>query len=106
MKILAKIISLAALAVSMAGCSVEITDAPQRPVECVEVGFSIPTDDTRTTIAPDGITTHWTSGDKLAVWAKSGSGDFVFENTVFSLRHFSETYEENQYCEYRTEYYG
>ena len=93
MKILAKIISLAALAVSMAGCSVEITDAPQRPVECVEVGFSIPTDDTRTTIAPDGITTHWTSGDKLAVWAKSGSGDFVFENTVFSLRHFSETYD-------------
>lgn len=93
MKILAKIISLAALAVSMAGCSVEITDAPQRPVECVEVGFYIPTDDTRTTIAPDGITTHWTSGDKLAVWAKSGSGDFVFENTVFSLRHFSETYD-------------
>lgn len=93
MKILAKIISLAALAVTMAGCSVEITDAPQRPAECVEVGFSIPTDDTRTTIAPDGITTHWTSGDKLAVWAKSGSGDFVFENTVFSLRHFSETYD-------------
>lgn len=93
MKILTKLISTAALAIGMVSCGAEVTDTLTRPVEPVEVGFSIPTDATRTAIADDGKTTHWAVGDKLAVWARSSSGDYVFENTTFSLRHFSETYD-------------
>lgn len=93
MKILTKLISAAALAIGMVACNAEITDTLTRPVEQVEVGFSMPTDATRTTIADDGKTTHWAVGDKLAVWARNSSGDYVFENTTFSLRHFSETYD-------------
>lgn len=93
MKILTKLISAAALAIGMVSCNAEVTDTLTRPVEQVEVGFSMPTDTTRTAIADDGKTTHWAVGDKLAVWARSSSGDYVFENTTFSLRHFSETYD-------------
>lgn len=93
MKIFSKIVSFAALALGVVACTNEITETPQRPEERVEVGFSLPTDGTRTTIGDDGRTTHWVVGDKLAVWAKDANGDYALENTVFSLRHFSETYD-------------
>lgn len=95
MNILKKIISVASLAVGIAACS---TETPTT-VECgsingdVEVCFSMPADATRTTIGDDGRTTHWAQDDKLAVWAKDASGNFVFRNTTFTLRHFSDSYD-------------
>ena len=60
--------------------------------ELTEVGFMLSDEATRTSLDPDGKTTRWAVGDKLAVWAKSGDGEFVFESTQFALRYYSEEY--------------
>ena len=57
-----------------------------------EVGFTLSDNATRTTIGDDGATTEWVVGDKLAVWAQDGAGDYAFENTLFTLRYFSGEY--------------
>ena len=49
----------------------------------------MPVDATRTAIAPDGKTTRWVVGDKLAVWAKNSEDVYAFENAIFTLRYFS-----------------
>lgn len=92
MKILKTIISMAALAMGIAACSTEVTPTIGG-AENIEVGFAVPADATRTTIASDGMTTRWASGDKLAVWAKDGNGDFAFEGATFALSHFSASYD-------------
>ena len=92
MKILKTIISMAALAMGIAACSTEVTPTIGG-AENIEVGFAVPADATRTTIASDGMTTRWASGDKLAVWAKDGNGDFAFKGATFALSHFSASYD-------------
>ena len=49
----------------------------------------MPVATTRTSIDPDGQSTRWAPGDKLALWAKDANGDFVLSNALFSMRHYS-----------------
>ena len=49
----------------------------------------MPVATTRTSIDPDGQSTRWVPGDKLALWAKDANGDFVLSNALFSMRHYS-----------------
>lgn len=84
-----KVTLLALLVVSLVSCAFEVDNTPVRPVEQVEVGFEIPIDATRTSLDPDGRTTRWSEGDKLAVWAKDADGNFAFQNATFMLRYFS-----------------
>lgn len=88
-----KVTLLALLVVSLVSCAFEVDNAPVRPVEQVEVGFEIPIDATRTSLDPDGRTTRWAEGDKLAVWAKDADGGYAFENASFMLRYFSTEYD-------------
>ena len=57
-----------------------------------EAQFAIPTEATRTMIGEDGKSTYWVVGDKLALWAKNSSGNFVAEGVQFMLHHFSTEY--------------
>jgi hypothetical protein len=93
MMIFKKVTLLALLVVSLVSCAFEVDNAPVRPVEQVEVGFEIPIDATRTSLDPDGRTTRWAEGDKLAVWAKGADGGYAFENASFMLRYFSTEYD-------------
>ena len=70
MMIFKKVTLLALLAVSLVSCAFEVDNTPVKPVEQVEVGFEISVNATRTSLDPDGRTTRWSEGDKLAVWAK------------------------------------
>ena len=89
-----KNISLLAVAfMSLVSCVNEVETAVV-PSEVCEVGFSMPVDATRTSIGPDGKTTRWAPGDKLAVWAKNNADDrYAFENASFMLRYYSEAYD-------------
>lgn len=95
MNVLMKIISVALLAVGIAACGTEATTTMESGGMAgdVEVSFAMPVDATRTAIGDDGMTTHWAQGDKLAVWAKNAGGTFVFRNEMFTLRHFSDSYD-------------
>lgn len=62
------------------------------PDGLVEVGFSLPVDVSRTSIGDDGRTTHWTPGDKVALWAENSAGDYTIEGTTFTMHHFSSEY--------------
>ncbi len=83
---------LAVAFMSLVSCVNEVETAVV-PSEVCEVGFSMPVDATRTSLDPDGVTTRWTPGDKLAVWAKSADGSYAFENAMFMLRYYSEAYD-------------
>ena len=67
MKIFSKILSMAALAISVASCSHEVIETDDyRPEQIVkEVSFSIPTDGTRAMLGEDGATTNWEIGDAV-----------------------------------------
>ena len=83
---------LAVAFMSLMSCVNEIETAVV-PSEVCEVSFSMPVDATRTSLDPDGKTTRWAPGDKLAVWAKSTDGSYAFENATFMLRYFSGEYD-------------
>lgn len=57
-----------------------------------EAQFSVPTDATRTVIGDDGQSVYWEVGDRLALWAKNSSGEYVASGAQFMLRHFSTSY--------------
>lgn len=95
MKIFTKIASVLGVALLAVGCNAtldEHNEAFNPTPELTEVGFMLPEEATRTSLDPDGKSTRWSVGDKLAVWAKSGDGEFVFESTQFALRYYSEEY--------------
>lgn len=95
MKIFTKIASVLGVALLAVGCNAtldEHNEAFNPTPELTEVGFMLPEEATRTSLDPDGKSTRWSVGDKLAVWAKSGDGEFVFESTPFALRYYSEEY--------------
>ena len=92
MTIFKNISLLAVVFLSLASCVNEIETAVV-PSEVYEVGFSMPVDATRTSLDPDGETTRWTPGDKLAVWAMRADGRYAFENAEFMLRYYSEAYD-------------
>lgn len=96
MKIFSKILSMAAVALSVASCSLEVIDTDDyRPEQIVkEVSFSIPTDGTRAMLGEDGATTNWELGDAVYLWAEDVNGGYVAENVKFMLRYFSPEYSE------------
>lgn len=91
MKILKLIALLAGSTAMLTACSVEHEEHSLPKVESAEVGFILPEEVTRTSLDPDGRTTRWAEGDKLAVWAKDANG-YAFENEAFMLRYYSEDY--------------
>ena len=92
MKNLIKIASLAVVAVVAVSCIREEASTPSVSLPEAEVGFLLPEDVTRTSLDPDGKTTRWEPGDKLAVWARGVDGSYAFENTQFMLHHYSEEF--------------
>lgn len=92
MKNLIKIASLAVVAVVAVSCIREEASTPSVSLPEAEVGFLLPEDVTRTSLDPDGRTTRWAPGDKLAVWARGVDGSYAFENTQFMLHHYSEEF--------------
>ena len=93
MKIFKKASLLAVLALSFVACVNDAHDDCVRPAEEVEVGFAMPIDATRTSLDPDGSSTRWSEGDKLAVWAMDAEGGSAFESESFMLRYFSTEYD-------------
>lgn len=94
MKILTKIVSLATAVAALAACSSGIDEgSSMQPADAHEVGFVLPAELTRTSLADDGMTTRWAVGDKLAVWAQDAAGDYTFENALFTLRYFGTEYD-------------
>lgn len=47
---------------------------------------------TRTSLDPDGRTTRWVSGDRIAVWAANPEGTYVLDGETFTLHTFNGTY--------------
>ena len=93
MKIFKKASLLAVLAFSFVACVNDTDNDYARPVEVEEVGFAMSVDVTRTSLDPDGKSTRWAEGDKLAVWAKDAEGGYTFSNASFMLRYFSTEYD-------------
>ena len=89
MKIFTRVSFFVALAFSLVSCSVEMADNSVVAPESVEIGFAMPIDVTRTSIDPDGKSTRWAAGDRLAVWAKDADGNVAVDNAVFMLRYLS-----------------
>lgn len=93
MKILSKIVSMATAVVALVACGGDVDESTtMQPSAGVEVEFSMSMDATRTTLDPDGMTTRWAVGDKLAMWAKDAQGNYSVEAATFSLRYFSTEY--------------
>ena len=89
MNIFSKIASVVCCVSMIVACSTPYEDISSTQPELMEVGFELGDDETRTTIDPDGKSTRWAVGDKLAVWAVNSEGDYTFENATFTLRYFS-----------------
>ena len=49
------------------------------------VGFCTGDAATRTVMNPDGLTSSWENGDRIAVWAKNSAGEYTLNNTPFSV---------------------
>ena len=93
MKILNKIVIFVGGMALLSACGNEpVGESVTATNDAQEVGFTLSDNATRTTIGDDGATTEWVVGDKLAVWAQDGAGDYAFENTLFTLRYFSGEY--------------
>ncbi len=47
---------------------------------------------TRTVLSPDGLTTSWSDGDRIAVWARNSAGNMVLDGAVFTnIRNFNDS---------------
>lgn len=95
MKISLSKLLLMAVAVVAVACSSEVdSDSPNFKESIEKVSIAVPTAaDSRTTIDPDGMTTRWATGDKLAVWAKNSAGDYVLSGTQFMMHHYSREFD-------------
>lgn len=95
MKISLSKLLLMAVAVTTVACSSKVeSDNPIVEERSEKVSIAIPTDsDSRTTIDPDGMTTRWTTGDKVAVWAQNSVGDYVLNGTQFMMHHLSDSFD-------------
>lgn len=88
-------ISLFVLPLLVASCS-DVADSEVQPSDktiSVSVGSGLALDiESRTSLAPDGTTVKWTTGDKIALWAVGGQGNTVLEACPFVLWHYNESY--------------
>lgn len=87
-------LALALLATAVA-CDRDAADdthrQPQESMIETSIGLDI-TDATRTVLGDDGMTTQWSVGDNIALWARNASGEYIVESARFSLRNFSADY--------------
>lgn len=93
MKIVKKIAALVVCGCALAACVSEVGESAVKPVESGEVGFELCGEATRTSIDPDGVTTRWAPGDKMAVWAQDAAGNYTLENTTFRFHHYSDEFD-------------
>lgn len=93
MKIVKKIAALVVCGCALTACVSEVVESPVKPVESGEVGFELCGEATRTSIDPDGVTTRWAEGDRMAVWAQDAAGNYTLENTTFRFHHYSDEYD-------------
>ncbi len=93
MKIITKLASLTAFALALTACVNEVDNGPVKPSTIGEVGFELCGEATRTSIDPDGVTTRWAPGDKMAVWAQDAAGNYTLENTTFRFHHYSDEFD-------------
>ena len=76
---------LLTLCVGIGSCTKsEMTNA-EVELRGIEVGFEATAHQTRTSIGEDGITTSWSKGDKVAMWAVNSEGTYALENQTFNL---------------------
>lgn len=71
--------------VAVISCSKNETEMIDATEQSIEVGFSIATNNTRTSINEDGISTSWSEGDKVALWAVDDNGNYALNNQAFKL---------------------
>lgn len=93
MKIVKKIAALVVCGYALTACVSEVGESPVKPVESGEVGFELCGEATRTSIDPDGVTTRWAPGDKMAVWAEDAAGNYTLANTTFRFHHYSDEFD-------------
>mgnify|MGYP003298467999 CR=1 FL=1 len=93
MKIVKKIAALVVCGCALTACVSEVDNGPVKPVESGEVGFELCGEATRTSIDPDGVTTRWAEGDKMAVWAEDAAGNYTLANTTFRFHHYSDEFD-------------
>lgn len=95
MKVKDKIYATVSLILLLGACSRPLPEGyGERPAtQTIEasIGISL-SDETRTSIGDDGMTTRWSVGDKIALWARNAAGEYCVEAASFSLRHFSANY--------------
>lgn len=95
MKVKDKIYATVSLILLLGACSRPLPEGyGERPAtQTIEasIGISL-SDETRTSIGDDGMTTRWSVGDKIALWARNAAGEYCVEAAPFSLRHFSADY--------------
>lgn len=95
MKVKDKIYATVSLILLLGACSRPLPEGyGERPAtQTIEasIGISL-SDETRTSIGDDGMTTRWSVGDKIALWARNAAGEYCVEAAAFSLRHFSADY--------------
>lgn len=75
------ILSMGALLVSCQDIDLQVTTPDPQPIK---VGIHAGDVSTRTQIQENGLSTVWTEGDKLSVWAVGSSGEAVLSNQVFT----------------------
>lgn len=93
MKIVKKIAALVVCGCALTACVSEVDNGPVKPVESGEVGFELCGEATRTSIDPDGVTTRWAEGDRMAVWAQDAAGNYTLANTTFRFHHYSDEFD-------------
>ena len=94
MKIKYKIYASLALLLPLSACNRDADDRnmpPRREMIETSIGLSLG-NTTRTSLADDGMTTRWSAGDNIALWARNAAGEYTVEAARFSLRHFSPDY--------------
>ena len=78
---------------ALSACDTAHNEIVNANPELVELGFELSAEATRTSLGPDGKTTRWMPGDKVAVWAKNTEGEYALERAQFTLRYYSPTYD-------------
>lgn len=95
MKVKDKIYATVSLILLLGACSRSAFDdkgdSPAAQTIEASIGISLG-DETRTWLGDDGMTTRWSVGDKIALWARNAAGEYCVEAAPFSLRHFSADY--------------
>lgn len=79
-----KLFSILSMGVLMGSCQDIDLQVTTPDPQAIKVGIQAGDVSTRTQIQENGLSTVWTEGDKLSVWAVGSSGEAVLSNQVFT----------------------